>query len=582
MDGSAVFLAGFTSMLAQSPNLQIDLILANPPQRDLLIKPLLDMPNVNVISPYDETELIKTNPSWLERKQFKYDEAKDVIEYYWNKSSYEWFFIRGMEVSEELLNSSTDILSSSLVYVTGITRQDQVLSVEKERNISLLFDKVSYLLCQTDEMRQFISNKFPLADQKKFITLNPMIPDTSEKLEEVFTKKDNYSKLCYTGKFDVGWNSVPIISSFKELLDDYPHLSLDIAGDKFNMSPDHPDFVKEMRYLLTTTPNLNWYGAVSRDQAREIITDSDIGITWRHKSMDNSLELSTKLLEYGSLGKAVIMNPTPMHKKLFGNDYPLYAETVDDFIDVIKLVQSQPEVYERAAARMFNVSQQFTYKNTLKKLLPFLNKEKYNLTSFFYNNGFSTPEKVIEIVNSSVEKMESIELKKLHSESKSNHYSCIIGSINSFKELVEYFQFISSQGEVIDYYLVEKHAICLILCSSSYQSNFNNALNSKAFEDLLDKISFEKLIQKISSGELQNIYGSKNIVRIEANKKQKPSPLSNKPLSSKETRDSENKIKALEQKILKLEKRNKAFTNSKLGKLTVMYWELRNKRRKKY
>ncbi|MES9685865.1 hypothetical protein ABWK22_23760, partial [Gottfriedia acidiceleris] len=47
MDGSAVFLAGLTTMLAQSDNLEIDLVLANPVHRDLLLKPILNLPNVN-------------------------------------------------------------------------------------------------------------------------------------------------------------------------------------------------------------------------------------------------------------------------------------------------------------------------------------------------------------------------------------------------------------------------------------------------------------------------------------------------------------------------------------------------------
>ncbi|MDQ7864824.1 hypothetical protein RCO48_38140 [Peribacillus frigoritolerans] len=96
-----------------------------------------------------------------------------------------------------------------------------------------------------------------------------------------------------------------------------------MAGDKFKWVKDDSQFKEEAAYLLKNTDGLTWYGALTRENAQQLIVNSDIGITWRSEEMDSSLELSTKLLEYGILRKAVIMNPTKMHMKLFWRRLPV-------------------------------------------------------------------------------------------------------------------------------------------------------------------------------------------------------------------------------------------------------------------
>jgi glycosyltransferase involved in cell wall biosynthesis len=77
----------------------------------------------------------------------------------------------------------------------------------------------------------------------------------------------------------------------------------------------------------------------------------DIGLSWRHPDMDASLELSTKVLEFGALGLPVVLNRTPMHEALLGIDYPLFAADRDDVADVIERVCADPALYRLAADR---------------------------------------------------------------------------------------------------------------------------------------------------------------------------------------------------------------------------------------
>ena len=68
-----------------------------------------------------------------------------------------------------------------------------------------------------------------------------------------------------------------------------------------------------------------WHGGQPRAEAMRLAAAGDIGLSWRHPELDSSLELSTKVLEFGQLGLPVILNRTPMHEALLGADYPLFA-----------------------------------------------------------------------------------------------------------------------------------------------------------------------------------------------------------------------------------------------------------------
>jgi glycosyltransferase involved in cell wall biosynthesis len=88
---------------------------------------------------------------------------------------------------------------------------------------------------------------------------------------------------------------------------------------------------------------------------------ADIALGWRDGSLDESLELSTKLLEYGSAGLPVVLNRTPMHEALLGADYPLFAATRDEVLDAIARAATDSAVHAAAAARTMAAAAEFTH-----------------------------------------------------------------------------------------------------------------------------------------------------------------------------------------------------------------------------
>ena len=89
-------------------------------------------------------------------------------------------------------------------------------------------------------------------------------------------------------------------------------------------------------------PGVTWHGGHSREEAMRLASSCDIGLGWRHPELDASLELSTKVLEFGALGLPVILNRTPMHEALLGADYPLFAASLADVAAAVAAAAADP------------------------------------------------------------------------------------------------------------------------------------------------------------------------------------------------------------------------------------------------
>ena len=114
-----------------------------------------------------------------------------------------------------------------------------------------------------------------------------------------------------------------------------------------------------------------WHGGQPRAEAMRLAAAGDIGLSWRHPELDSSLELSTKVLEFGQLGLPVILNRTPMHEALLGADYPLFAASVDDVADVAAAARD-PAVFSLAASRTSAAAASFALDRAAGRLRAYL------------------------------------------------------------------------------------------------------------------------------------------------------------------------------------------------------------------
>ncbi|MBL3643285.1 glycosyltransferase [Bacillus sp. RHFB] len=569
MDGSAVFLSSLASTIALDSNIEVDLLLASPVKRDILIQPLEKFDNITILNPFVDPFFNAAGDEWVKKGVIDFDVAEMLISHYWSQNDYDWLFVRSIETVEKIVKHK-QIIKNTLVYATGLTHIGQDVNEEKFESIKNIYDQCAYFLCQTEEMCEFVIEILNLNKEKNKVSLlTPMIPNVES--AEGQTRLKN--KLVYTGKFDPDWKTIPIITAFKELKREIPNLSLDVAGDKFKWVKDDSQFKEEAAYLLKNTDGLTWYGALTRENAQQLIVNSDIGITWRSEEMDSSLELSTKLLEYGILRKAVIMNPTKMHMKLFGEDYPLYAVTEKDFRDAVKLALCNKDIYEFAAQRMYQVSRQFLFSEAIKKLQgPLWSKRITDYVNESANMFYIDDDDFDELIrHTSLKKV-----KILPAEFNVDEvFTYIVKNIPEEIKRVEKLFKLSGYGQIIS---AEKAGCYTFLHIhkryGTFEQNFQNNI------PYLKTIGFETFGNpKLKPKDVEISIKERAIV----DKEKYDMKGKNKELA-KEVKQLKKLNTVQLKQITKLEKQNQALgrkydslSKSKMGKMTFKYWDLRKR-----
>lgn len=379
MDGSAIFMSSLCKVLSIDKSNGIDLLLSVPYKRDVVLGNLRNEDNINIIDPYNMFDF--SSYDFFGNQSMTHQEAAQLISEMDKKNVYDYIFIRSLDISNALLKVNTDIMSKTFNYVTGITSKNEELTEQQKLLLNAIYEKGGRLLCQTEQMKNHILKSIYIPESK-IINLNPMIPDVNKSFDEIFIRKNEYNRFIYSGKFAHEWNTVPMIVQYREIIDYYSLAHLDIVGDQFKRSLINTEFVENASYLIESTANLTWHGAVSRNESMSLIEKNDVGITWRNKELNESLELSTKLLEYSSLGKPAIMNPTQMHKEIFGENYPFYAETDEDFYNIMKLVIENPELVEEWSEKVFEISRKFSFTSTYLTLAPHLTEDEEMIKYF--------------------------------------------------------------------------------------------------------------------------------------------------------------------------------------------------------
>lgn len=569
MDGSAVFLSSLASTIALDSNIEVDLLLASPVKRDILIQPLEKYDNITILNPFVDPFFNAAGDEWVKKGVIDFDIAEMLISHYWSQNDYDWLFVRSIETVEKIVKHK-QIIKNTLVYATGLTHIGQDVNEEKFESIKNIYDQCAYFLCQTEEMCEFVIEILNLNKEKNKVSLlTPMIPNVESAEGQPRLK----NKLVYTGKFDPDWKTIPIITAFKELKREIPNLSLDVAGDKFKWVKDDSQFKEEAAYLLKNTDGLTWYGALTRENAQQLIVNSDIGITWRSEEMDSSLELSTKLLEYGILRKAVIMNPTKMHMKLFGEDYPLYAVTEKDFRDAVKLALCNKEIYEFAAQRMYQVSRQFLFSEAIKKLQgPLWSKRITDYVNESANMFYIDEDDFDELIRHTSLKKVNILPAEFNVDEV---FTYIVKNIPEEIKRVEKLFKLSGYGQIIS---AEKAGCYTFLHIHKRYGNFERNFQNNI--PYLKTIGFETFGNpKLKPKDVETSIKERAIV----DKEKYDMKGKNKELA-KEVKQLK-KLNTLQLKqITKLEKQNQALgrkydslSKSKMGKMTFKYWDLRKR-----
>ena len=357
IDGSAIWLQSVTQALARA-GCTVTLVLKAPVRTSRLIAPLLAEPGITVRRPFEE-HLVEGSGS------LRPSAATDLLARLDAEQRHDLVVLRGRALTAATARSEA-FTGRLWPYLTDVPQSVPGLTPETASELEMIATASRYLLCQTEELRCFLEGSIPAACGK-CVLLPPMLADipSARGAEAAGTPL----RLVYTGKFAPRWNTLEMTELPALLAARGVPSELHMAGDKIH--DDATGYQQRMREALEGD-GVTWHGGHSREEVMRLAASCDIGLSWRHPDLDASLELSTKVLEFGALGLPVILNRTPMHEALLGADYPLFAVSLADVTAAAAAAAADPGLYRLAADRTGRASAQFTLDRAAERLRGYL------------------------------------------------------------------------------------------------------------------------------------------------------------------------------------------------------------------
>jgi glycosyltransferase involved in cell wall biosynthesis len=375
LDGSAIWLQSVTQALVAA-GCSVTLVLKAPIRTDRLVAPMLAMDEVTVRLPHSEGLLPDLGEASLTVAQ-----AVTVLAALDEQQRHDLVVLRGRGlVSAAARHGAFDGRLWS--YLTDVPQAVPAVTPQAVEDLTRIAKASRYLLCQTEELRCFLEGSVQAACGKS-VLFPPVLPADPVRRAPAAPRPTASTplRLVYTGKFAPRWNTLEM-TELPALLDKRGvPAEVDMVGDKIHDDPKDPGYKGRMRAALGSpgetgaegaAPGVVWHGGKPRAEAMAIAAAGDIGLSWRHPEMDASLELSTKVLEFGALGLPVILNRTPMHEALLGVDYPLFAASLDDVADVAALAGTDPAAFALAANRTAAATKDYTMDRAAARLRQYL------------------------------------------------------------------------------------------------------------------------------------------------------------------------------------------------------------------
>ena len=360
IDGSAIWLQSVTQALAGA-GCTVTLVLKAPVRTSRLIEPLLAEPGVTVRRPFEEHLLEGPGPVAAAA-------APELLARLDAEAPHDLVVVRGRAVTAAAAKSGA-FAGRLWPYLTDVPQSVPGLTPEAAEELGMIASAARCLLCQTEELRCFLEGSIPAACGK-CVLLPPILADIPASRDASAAVGSRAPlRLVYSGKFAPRWNTLEMTELPGLLAARGVAAELHMIGDKIHNAPG--DYQQRMRAALDTK-GVIWHGGHSREDALRLAASCDIGLSWRHPELDASLELSTKVLEYGAIGLPVILNRTPMHEGLLGADYPLFAASLTDVVDVAAAAAADPALYRQAADRTGGTAQQFTLDRAAERLRGYL------------------------------------------------------------------------------------------------------------------------------------------------------------------------------------------------------------------
>lgn len=352
IDGSSIWAQTIALAMAATGAAQVDFLAKSAPHRDELFAPLRAAPRLTIL---DGT----ADPHWQGKryKRLTPPMMAELTVKLDGSNPYDVIVVRGLAIATQLLDTP-HVLAKCWMYLTDIPQSVAEYDAEQRVIIQRIARGCHRLLCQTEGFKELWQALVPNLDTGKIRLYSPVIPDLPKNLPALAERP---LRAIYAGKFKGDWMTLEMAEAWPGIHRALAGSELVMIGDKVHNEADRPDYLERMRHALEHTQGLNWLGAQSREAVQLELQQARVGLSWRAESMNDTVEYSTKILEYGGAGCAAILNRNPLHEQLLGRDYPLFANTAEEFSQQLVRALHEPKVVELAANALKQLAERHTF-----------------------------------------------------------------------------------------------------------------------------------------------------------------------------------------------------------------------------
>jgi glycosyltransferase involved in cell wall biosynthesis len=196
------------------------------------------------------------------------------------------------------------------------------------------------------------------------ITVLPPMVDVSTDAVPLVDKRPVVS---YAGELDS-------LNGVEELADIAPELAsfgvgVQVIGNKFTRALKDPQFQPRLKGKLESG-SVDWIDGASHADSQRHMQAALFGYCVRSVELDNTVELSTKLLEYCAQGTPPIVRRTWQHLDLFGADYPYFADSPSEVISLLAKHPRPDPTYCATVERLSVVARRYALEEAAIRLRP--------------------------------------------------------------------------------------------------------------------------------------------------------------------------------------------------------------------
>ena len=252
--------------------------------------------------------------------------------------------VRGLEAAHLLLGTR-QFRERSVVYLTDFyshTPEGVVSSDEQSKMVAVCAVQAGRVLVQTERieerLRQIANSDF------RTLRFPPVVPDTVAARQPSPVPSSALS-IGYAGKIAPNWGIEELLDLVETIRAEGGAIDLEIVANKVSRGAGAAT-ARRMEAMGVTR-----HTDYDRARSMALMATVDFVWCWRPASFEEeTLELSTKLVEGVASGWRCICYPSRTNRALLGDDYPFFAQTIEEARGL--LAQPARELPEGLAARV--------------------------------------------------------------------------------------------------------------------------------------------------------------------------------------------------------------------------------------